>query len=79
MTAFLNKSFAVAEKRSDVPDREKQEHWAGTFGNLCRECCALEWAQTPMRHEKCPVVGCPEWYCREHKDAHMQAHKEGGQ
>ena len=72
MTAFLAKSFSVSEGRSEVPNEERQANWDAAFGNSCAACSRLGWAQTPMRNVKCPMAGCPESFCEEHRVEHMK-------
>ena len=71
MTAFLSKTFTVAEGHSDVPNRERQQNWSNTFKNSCPICDRLCYAQAPMRNQKCAMAGCQVFICPEHKEEHL--------
>ena len=71
MTAFQSKSFSVSEGPSEVPEAERQQNWADTFGNSCAICTKIGWAQTPMRNTPCPQAGCKMHFCADHRTKHM--------
>jgi hypothetical protein len=70
MTQFTQKTFSVGEdSRSAVPEEERRARWNSTFAaSSCRECERLDYAQTPMKNQKCPR--CLSVFCPEHLAEH---------